>query len=500
MEDIIRQLIDTIVSSPRIASGSNFASKVYRDEPILFTAPQMARYTPPRIADMRRLAPRNDKYGYGVFYKQARFMEEYEDDFDYRGEYIQYSSTYEHMTDAELRGYFTWRAKVRKGVVEKTSLSFAFVHIYELLHCVGAASPEEGFHALYRFWQRYREHDQRIDPYTVVWLRDMVLYYDLDPALLAALPGKAMDDAMTVALNYREHGAETLFPALLALSSYKLAESKFYLTRPDEVKEAVCRVFADVSAWYDKAKNKSACDHYFGRMRSSPYFEFKTVPFGRGIPRKNCMVTVNPWQRFVCVDGNWTLEQVERYGKKNDRIGALLKMVDYLLRQHHGYKSSLQPAKMSKVLRGKIEKSLAAFLQERAANTPRTIAIDVDKLHGIRTAALATQSRLLVDGAETEAVEATGAGKKNEPEEPQSAPASGASRLSGVEAAFLGRLLTGEVYDDLLRQHRVLLSVLVDAINEKLFDELGDTAIVEGAAGPEVLDDYQDVLKGSIGQ
>ncbi len=493
MEDI-QQLIQTIVSNPRIASGSNFASKVYRDEPILFTAPQMARYTPPRIAEMRRLAPRNDKYGYGVFYKQAKFMEDYEDDFDYRGEYIQYSSTYEHMTDAELRGYFTWRARVRKGVVEKTSLSFAFVHIYELLNCVGVASPEEGFHALYRFWQSYREHDHRIDAYVVVWLRDMVLYHDLDPALLDALPGKAMDEAVTVVLNYREHDAATLFPALLVLSSYKLAESKFYQTRPDEVKDAVCRVFSDVSAWFDKRKNKSACEHYFGRMRSSPYFEFKTVPFGLGIPRVNRVVTISQWQRFVCVDGNWTLEQVERYGKKNDRIGAILKMVDYLLRQRYEFKSNLQPGKMSKVLRDKIEKSLAAFLQERKAKAPRAIAIDVDKLHGIRAAALATQSKLLVDEAEEIAER-----EDTQPEEAHPASAS-ATGLSEVEVAFLGRLLAGEGVSDLIKEHRLLPSVLVDAINEKLFDELGDTAIVEGATGPEVLEEYQSVLKGIIGQ
>ncbi len=103
-----RQVIQKIMADPRIAANGNFASKVYRDEPLLFTAPQLERFTPPRIREMRRIG-RGSLYEARTFVEQGRFMEAFEDDYDYRGEFVQYFPTYQHMTDAQLRGYFTWR-------------------------------------------------------------------------------------------------------------------------------------------------------------------------------------------------------------------------------------------------------------------------------------------------------------------------------------------------------------------------------------------------------
>ena len=54
-------------------------------------------------------------------------MEDFEDDFDYHGTFIRYFPNYQAMNDLQLRGYFSWRTKVRRGEVGRTSLSFAFV-------------------------------------------------------------------------------------------------------------------------------------------------------------------------------------------------------------------------------------------------------------------------------------------------------------------------------------------------------------------------------------
>ena len=41
-------------------------------------------------------------------------------------------------------------------------------------------------------------------------------------------------------------------------------------------------------------------------------------------------------------------------------------------------------------------------------------------------------------------------------------------------------------------------NLLVDAINEKLFDLLGDTAIEFGVTGPCIIDDYRDDIRELI--
>ena len=41
--------------------------------------------------------------------------------------------------------------------------------------------------------------------------------------------------------------------------------------------------------------------------------------------------------------------------------------------------------------------------------------------------------------------------------------------------------------------------LVVDSINEKLFDLLGDTALEFGADGPQIIDDYREEVKGALG-
>ena len=172
------------------------SSKVYRDEPIIRTAAQAANLTPPQYREMRKIA--NSLFYESearVFYEQGKFMEDFEDDYTFQGEFHRYFPTYQVMTDIQLRGYFSWRTGVRRGTIVKTSLSFVFVYIYELLNQIGVQSAEEGFYALKNFWEAYGEVDAKINNYVRLWLNDYVVYHNLDKSLLDDLSYGDFNDA-----------------------------------------------------------------------------------------------------------------------------------------------------------------------------------------------------------------------------------------------------------------------------------------------------------------
>ena len=128
-------------------------SNVYQDEPLPRRADRFAFSLPEQYRAMRRLAYAHSRYARSeaeIFYRQGKRMETFEDSFDYRGEFFRYFPTYQAMDDRQLRGYFSWRTNVRKGVVEATSLSFAFVYVYELLNGIGVRTAEEGYCTLHR--------------------------------------------------------------------------------------------------------------------------------------------------------------------------------------------------------------------------------------------------------------------------------------------------------------------------------------------------------------
>lgn len=444
---------------------------VYTDQPIPFTDQQREQFTPRRIRAMRGIGGAFETEA-KIFVAQGRFMADFEDDFDFRGAVIQYFPTYRALMDAQLRGYFSWRTKVRRGDVRRTSLSFAFLHIYELLNQIGVPSPEDGCRMLRDFWAAYRAMDTRIDGYMEIWLKDYIIYNNLDRALLNGLPDVEFDRALSVIQNRAGRAADEVFGALNSLSDYNLEESKFFAQRPDEVKRAVAQVFDAVAAYLSRKDPDGARDKLFGRVSASGYTMFRSAVFDHGSRQADRVYEIGANHKYLCTNGRWTCERFVGYGKNNKTVGAVLRTVDYCLREAFGHKSSLQPGKVNKTLFAKIAKSVDAFAQQAQAR--EAIRIDTSKLQGIRDSALKTQERLLV---EEEAAE------KAEAPEPRETAA-----LSHAERDFLAALLRGETP----RAGGTPASVLIDAINEKLFDRFNDTVIVDGFP----VDDYVNDLKG----
>ena len=68
------------------------------------------------------------------------------------------------------------------------------------------------------------------------------------------------------------------------------------------------------------------------------------------------------------------------------------------------------------------------------------------------------------------------------------------------ERAFLELLLAGKNGKDYFRENKVLPSVFIDAINEKAYDEIGDSIVEEGSGGWCLVDDYIEDVRALLGR
>ena len=73
------------------------------------------------------------------------------------------------------------------------------------------------------------------------------------------------------------------------------------------------------------------------------------------------------------------------------------------------------------------------------------------------------------------------------------------SCLDRTEREFLRCLLSGKPWKELLRTEHRTLAMVVDSVNEKLFDYFNDTAVIFHDDTPELPDEYAEELKGEIG-
>ena len=428
-----RELIDRIMASERLQGSSHFSERVYASEPILTTGRQMANYLPDRYREMKAISRwETNSNGGGrwlseaeLFYRQGTFMADFEDDCPYPGTFNSYFPTYNAMSDRQLRGYFTWRAAVRQGDVQESCLSFAYVYLYELICGIGVTDPMDGFQKLESFWRAYRVFSPKIDRYARTWLQDYVVYHGLSPQLLEPYKTLSFDRAL-VALTRaeelacarltnpqrgrRKKGAsalplpgdpvaeQRLFDALDALSTYHLAGSRLYKSKPEALRHVCCAVFVRMSEYYHKQRKYSLTESLFGGQFELAYTMFGSAVFFEPERHPDANYELDEIHRYRCRNGAWSCERYQGNRSRNAKLGQAMRAADRILREGLGFDRPLkEQGKLPKYLQGLIEKEVAAWLAWSAAHAPVRVEIDLSQLANIRRAAASTRESLLID-------------------------------------------------------------------------------------------------------
>ena len=114
------------------------------------------------------------------FYKQAQLVADYEDNYEKFYPFKRYYPVYHDMTINQLRTYFAWRTKVRKGIYEETSSSYVFVYIYELLNQIGIKNSLDGYQKLQDLEKNYVSlYAPFMAVYLKRWRQDYVIFLSI---------------------------------------------------------------------------------------------------------------------------------------------------------------------------------------------------------------------------------------------------------------------------------------------------------------------------------
>ena len=484
------------------------AAYIYRDEAIPNApAPTPKPPTPKLLRAMRSLVMTTRDAWQSraeLFLKQARLMAAYEDDYVYNGTVNQYFPTYDSLSDAQLRGYFTWRTAVREGRVEKRGMSYASLYVYELLHLIGCRDAQDGYEKLCAFCAAYCSIDPQIAHYIADWEDEFVIYYGLDPKRITyggdGLMRHQQDDEIHTMLHRTEHTTEETMAAVCVLSSYRLERSKLYRAHTAEVNAVVLRVLERAAGYYEKHRQISFFDDLIAVEQTAPVRLFSSAVFQPPKEEPDRVYEVHPLRRYECVSGYWTLHSYERPERAAQRLGVFLRGVDAGLRAHFGI-TAIQPPKLKKWQAKIVDEEITAFFAEQREAEARRVRLDFSQLARIRADADVTQERLIVEEDEEPPMmpifELSPVVLPSSSEDTLSADSvttEGAGDINGLDAAELRLLRTLLGDGDLawVRTEGRMLSVLVDGINEKMYDDFADT-VIEGDP-PAVVSDYQDEL------
>lgn len=578
----VKMLIERIMAEARTHQSARFSNKIYADEPILKTGRQMQNFLPDQYRKMREISRWQDdpKGGAGrwlseaeLFYRQGLLMADFEDDCPYNGTFKSYFPTYNAMSDRQLRGYFTWRAQVRRGNIEETSTSFAFLYLYELICGIGIDDPLDGFDKIKGFWDAYRAFEPGIDRFARVWLQDYAVFHGLDPKLLHDSKTVAFDNALielrraardlvpasapsaqapkrrkasepTLPLPPDEAREERLMAAINALSTYNLNNSRLDRSHHRDLRHVACAVYVRMARYYDTHRKTGIVASLFGEETAMPYTMFASAVFFAPERHEDCEYRLDPIHIYRCQNGFWECMRIHGSRQKSSKLGEMMRACDQRLRLALDPAHPLKEEKVPKYLAKIIDDEIVAWLSWDAAHQPVKIDIDLSQLGHIRSAAAQTREALLIDEEREEDAledaEAAGPGKpearpmteaivepvaapmeQDEADEPTisteqfgvvapllvpaptpatAAPAGITSVLAPAAEDYLRALLEQNAAQaaSAVEKSGQSEDMLVDSINETLFDLVGDTVIEFGAAGPQIIEDYEADVRGYL--
>ncbi len=578
----VKMLIERIMAEARTHQSARFSNKIYADEPILKTGRQMQNFLPDQYRKMREISRWQDdpKGGAGrwlseaeLFYRQGLLMADFEDDCPYNSTFKSYFPTYNAMSDRQLRGYFTWRAQVRRGNIEETSTSFAFLYLYELICGIGVDDPLDGFDKIKGFWDAYRAFEPGIDRFARVWLQDYAVFHGLDPKLLHDSKTVAFDNALielrravrdlvpasapsaqapkrrkasepTLPLPPDEACEERLMAAINALSTYNLNNSRLDRSHHRDLRHVACAVYVRMARYYDTHRKTGIVASLFGEETAMPYTMFASAVFFAPERHEDCEYRLDPIHIYRCQNGFWECMRIHGSRQKSSKLGEMMRACDQRLRLALDPAHPLKEEKVPKYLAKIIDDEIVAWLSWDAAHQPVKIDIDLSQLGHIRSAAAQTREALLIDEEREddalEDAEAAGPGKpearpmteaivepvaapmeQDEDDEPTisteqfgvvapllvpaptpvtAAPADITSVLAPAAEDYLRALLEQNAAQaaSAVEKSEQSEDMLVDSINETLFDLVGDTVIEFGAAGPQIIEDYEADVRGYL--
>ena len=452
---------------------------------------------PDRLREMRRL------YEYGRespaakarnFYRQAVFMQDYEDDLPWMGDFVCYFPTYHDLTTQQLRGYFTWRAGVRKGDVQPIASSAAYLYIYELLNGIGAASPEDSLRKLREFEAGYLDSgigDKRMLPNLRRWMLEFAVLNDLPPELARQVADPEMierDTSLAVLRSPEKHSDAEVFSALCCLGGKKTESSPVLMIHSEKGKALFAQSWRKASAYVWQGTDLfTLC---FGERKARQWYPLSNAVYYEQTRQQDRLYCLNDCRSYCCKNGVWQVEAYEKLSFDKGRLQGFLHETDARVRRYlktgRYLKESPADAWAIPYIDAVIEEDKKAVIE---AARPK-ITIDLSGLEQIRRDAATTRESLLTEDEIKEIAEAAPPVAEDEASD---------LPLDHVQIQILQVLLEGRDAVGIIKAEHRMPSMTADAINEALFDEIGDTVLLCEEDHLLLVDDYIEELEQILG-
>ena len=426
------------------------------------------------------------------FYLQGKLVASYEDHYEGHQSFLRYYPTYHDLTVGQARTYFTWRTKIKQNIYEKISDSYAYIYLYELLNGIGIKDPEEGLDKLITFNKNYaQKFSPEMSAYLERWIRDYIIFYNINKTNNTFFVKEQTNDKKYEQLLYPDQFSNhEVAENLMKLSNYKISNCPLYKKSIEKFEYLLVLIWHKILDLRNDGFDFFTS--YIAYKNQMTIQLFSAAVFNHQLEPKTTSYEIDQIRKYFYDEekNTWYCESYWGLTGQKSIMGNFLHEVDREIRLCFNLGRNLKPRKIEKHYLKAIRDGIKEYqIEEQKLKQPK-IEFNLSQLSTIREDAAGTRDSLLTEEelqAEQEEREQIEETVVNDEQEDYG--------LSSEEMATIILLLKGKDLNKYLKEHHLMAAVIIDNINEKLFDEFGDNVIEFINDIPTVIEDYQEDLE-----
>lgn len=426
------------------------------------------------------------------FYLQGKLVASYEDHYEGKQSFLRYYPTYHDLTVGQARTYFTWRTKIRQNIYEKISDSYAYIYLYELLNGIGIKDPEEGLDKLITFNKNYAQRfSPEIGAYLERWIRDYIVFYNINKANDTFFVKEQTNDKKYEQLLYPDQFSNhEVAESLMKLSNYKISNCPLYKKNIEKFEHLLVLIWHKILDLRNDGFDFFTS--YIAYKNQMTIQLFSAAVFNHQLEPKTTSYEIDQIRKYFYDEekNTWYCESYWGLTGQKSIMGNFLHEVDREIRLCFNLGRNLKPRKIEKHYLKAIRDGIKEYqIEEQKLKQPK-IEFNLSQLSTIRADAAGTRDSLLTE----EELQA----EQEENKQIEEAVVDDEQEnygLSSEETTTITLLLKGKDLNKYLKGQHLMAAVIIDNINEKLFDEFGDNVIEFINDIPTVIEDYQEDLE-----
>lgn len=417
--------------------------------------------------------------------------------------FFSYMPQYSDLSSSQYAFYLTWRDNVRKGNYPKTDTSYIFLYIYEIFALDDILDHKESLEKIIDLWNAYNENHPPLSKHLCEWIVDYALIHNVSiplEKLSAILPNIRPKHHSILSNMY-------LFDYLFTSEERITSENIRFAC------EVLCNYSPFTTRYYEDENYRNLFDkctvEIFKKMYELGYFSHDNYSH----LQQEVKLSRPSYLSAVCSAKNKkSVTVIYRPYSSSELLkiafSNILKHIENKIRIHLGYKSRLSGIVLNDGMRELIDNFMKASYPpptkaQRTLLPPpsspcvqsiKKVEINFENAKKIEDASWKTTEKL-TEGIEIQYDDAEQIAAPSIPSPDQTEDTSLISILTSLERETVRMLLDGESYEkiqEFLLSKGALPDAVIDSVNEKALEVIGDTVI--DTSDYTIIQDYIDEL------